>query len=247
MNDIEKRSYDYWSERAPEFSDLRMQDYNSSIKTAFKKELRQQWGEGKQRRVLDMGCGAGFFSMILRELEFDVYAVDFSEKMLEEANCNAVQHELKDIHFIQMNVEKLLFDSAFFDFVISRNVTWILNKPDDFYKEMVRVLKPGGKFINIDANYGQVFKTATEMGERPTHPTQSLEQLLERNAITNDLYISTVNRPLWDIEQLMKLDIKKYSVVLDIEKALHIEKENGPYSGVSNNSKAEIFMISGEK
>ena len=45
-----------------------------------------------------------------------------------------------------------------FDVVISRNLTWNLKDPKRAYEEWCRVLKPGGKLLNFDANwYGYLY------------------------------------------------------------------------------------------
>ena len=40
-----------------------------------------------------------------------------------------------------MDVQELTFDDESFDFVITRNVTWNLEKPKQAYQEIYRVLK----------------------------------------------------------------------------------------------------------
>ncbi|MBO4352200.1 MAG: winged helix-turn-helix domain-containing protein, partial [Eggerthellaceae bacterium] len=92
-----------------------------------------------------------------------------------------------------------------FDFIVSRNVTWTLEDVDAVYAEVWRVLKDGGVFLNLDANYGRCFNEADSRGEVPTHPTQTLEQLRTRNDIAHDLAITLVDRPQWDIDQFWRL------------------------------------------
>ena len=74
-------------------------------------------------RVLDVGTGPGFFAIILAELGYQVTAVDYTASMLEEARHNAGALA-KHIHFQQMNAEKLAFQTASFDVLVTRNVTW---------------------------------------------------------------------------------------------------------------------------
>lgn len=103
-------------------------------------------------KVLDLGCGPGFFSVLLVKQNCQVTAIDYSEKMLEEARNNANKNDV-NIDFKRMDVQNLQFDNETFDFIITRNVTWNLEKPIQAYKEMFRVLKKQGHLINIDGNH----------------------------------------------------------------------------------------------
>lgn len=103
-------------------------------------------------KVLDLGCGPGFFSVLLAKQNCQVTAIDYSEKMLEEARNNAKNNDV-NIDFRRMDVQNLQFDNETFDFIITRNVTWNLEKPIQAYKEMFRVLKKQGHLINIDGNH----------------------------------------------------------------------------------------------
>lgn len=45
--------------------------------------------EKEELKVLDVGCGPGFFPIILAEAGYNVTAVDYTEEMLEKARENA--------------------------------------------------------------------------------------------------------------------------------------------------------------
>ncbi len=118
-NDISQLSHAYWSDRAEEFSALRMEDYESPLYPALRTFIAEYLpgGEGPfvtsaeavpgspdtvsnnpqksansptRPRAVDAGCGAGFFSLMLAELGCHVTGIDFSEAMLEQATKNAV-------------------------------------------------------------------------------------------------------------------------------------------------------------
>ena len=79
--------------------------------------------------VLDDGCGAGFFTTLLASMGFQVTAVDYSTKMLEEVRRNLETEGLKaELH--QMDVQSLEFADNSFDAVVSRNVFWNLEHAD---------------------------------------------------------------------------------------------------------------------
>ena len=47
----------------------------------------------------------------------------------------------------------IAFADETFDAVVSRNLTWNLEDPEQAYKEWMRVLKKGGILLNYDANW----------------------------------------------------------------------------------------------
>lgn len=251
--DVGEMSHGYWSKRAEEFSRLRMKDYDSPMREAFfyflKENLPSGRGMGRNQgiRALDIGCGAGFFSLFLDKLGCQVTAVDFSEEMLEQARINAREKGCGDIRFLQMDAQNLEFEDGVFDFIVTRNVTWILPDTKKAYSEMLRVLKPGGRLINMDANYGQVFNAADARGEQPSHPTQSQEQLRLRNRIASGLDITKAARPQWDIMNLWEDGISSIRCIRDVEEYLGIKEWNQNYTRASAGSKAVMFAVIADK
>ena len=93
-------------------------------------------------RVLDVGCGPGSVLMQLAR-GFDVtgIGVDASPKMIDVA-----RREASGIDFHVARAERLPFDDAAFDAVVSRLVIHHLDRPRAF-AEMHRVLRPGGRVV----------------------------------------------------------------------------------------------------
>lgn len=103
-----------------------------------------------------MGVAAGFFTTLLASMGFQVTAVDYSTKMLEEVRRNLETEGLKaELH--QMDVQSLEFADNSFDAVVSRNVFWNLEHADKAYEEAYRVLKKDGILILEDGNYYRRF------------------------------------------------------------------------------------------
>lgn len=253
LEKLGKMSQAYWSRRAEEFSQLRMQDYDSPMREAFYCFLKahlpwkgREEGE-KPIRALDLGCGAGFFSLILHELGCQVTAVDFSEEMLERAGRNAEERGFEGIRFLPMDAQALKFVDEAFDLVITRNVTWILPDAKKAYGEMLRVLRPGGRLINLDANYGKVFNEADGKGEMPDHPTQSQEQLKMRNRIVRNLDITRAVRPEWDMVEMWGMGVSTVKCIRDVEEYLGIGKWNRHYTTAGDSRRAVMFGLIADK
>lgn len=231
MESVERTelSHGYWSGRAQEYSDLHERELASDRGGAFAELVRRlvegardrlaEQGSGRERgagacastagapmvRALDLGCGSGLLSILTAQAGAVVTGVDFSEEMVARAKVNAERHGVGDrVTFRPADVHKLPFEDEAFDLVVTRNVTWVLDDVERVYAEALRVLRPGGSFVNIDAAYGQAFAAAEARGEEPSHPTQTADQLRTRNAIVADLPISHVERPAWDIAALKR-------------------------------------------
>lgn len=95
-------------------------------------------------RVLDIGCGSGFFSKELTE-NAEVYGVDISAGMLRHAGQ-------KKIHAFQAGAEKLPFFDASFDVVMCVGVLHCIADPEPVLKEAFRVLKKDGVALFISTN-----------------------------------------------------------------------------------------------
>lgn len=248
MEVSQERINRYWSGRADEFSGLRMDDYHGVMRKNYTDILREFLPRISEGHALDLGTGAGFFSFILSELEWTVTAIDYSSEMLCNARRNAERLGFPGITFLKMDAHNLALAAESFDAIVTRNVTWTLPDPQKAYAEMVRVLKPGGVIINFDANYGQAFRCAEQRGETPMHPTQTPEQLQERNTIATSLYIGEKNRPFWDIEVLFKQGIRHFQLDLEIDKRIctgsTLEKV---YSGISKKDLEHFFLLYAQK
>lgn len=103
---------------------------------------------------LDVCCGTGMLTMEQARAAGSagrITGLDFSENMIEVARQNIRDFEFKEIiQFIQGDAMRLPFENDVFD---CATVGWGLRNVPDIFKavrEMVRVVKPGGKVISLD-------------------------------------------------------------------------------------------------
>lgn len=101
-------------------------------------------GVGAGKQVLDIGSGPGHVAAALSLTGAQVTGVDFAEQMVEVA-----QNRYPEIAFQQANAEQLPFENDSFDAVVSNFVVHHLARPDVVFREVCRVLKPGGCFAFI--------------------------------------------------------------------------------------------------
>ncbi len=100
--------------------------------------------------VLDVGCGNGRDVARLMELvgpTGEVWGVDNSAVMINEAKA-AYPRAL----FVEGDVNRLPFKDNFFDAVRAERVLMHLDDPFHAFAEMLRVTKPGGMVLSMDAD-----------------------------------------------------------------------------------------------
>ena len=81
----------YWNTRADGYSKSVMEEMEDAQKegTYWKILLDTYLPKGDNPKVLDLGCGPGFFTMLLGQKDCQMTAFDYSDKMLAQAKQNA--------------------------------------------------------------------------------------------------------------------------------------------------------------
>ena len=98
--------------------------------------------------ALELGAGTGFFSLNLKQAGIldEVHVTDLSPGMVEAAKANAeklgftVQGRVAD-------AERIPYDDNTFDLVVGHAVIHHIPDVEAAFREVLRVLKPGGRFV----------------------------------------------------------------------------------------------------
>lgn len=98
---------------------------------------------GRRPRVLDLGAGTGSMSQLLSAAGYDVEACDLEPDLFQ---CPGVRCCRADL------AEPLPYDDATFDGVVSIEVLEHLDGHERLFREVRRVLKPGGVFLFTTPN-----------------------------------------------------------------------------------------------
>jgi len=141
---------------------------------------------------------------------FEVTAVDLSPQMVEYAKIVSEELHLS-VDYHVMDAQALEFEDNTFDLVFTRLMTWTIPDLEKCYQEMKRVLKPGGKLINMDADFG---KTVFSTDRHDECPSGAIEEV---NAIKSALAISQHTRPAKDLEILHEIDFGSIRVDMDAQ------------------------------
>ena len=101
----------------------------------------------------------------------EVIGLDIATNLLEQARKRAADEKLK-IEFVEGDAEKLPYEAARFDVVLSMFGAMFAPRPDVVASELVRVCRPGGLIAmgnwTPDGFVGQMFKiTADTRRPRP--------------------------------------------------------------------------------
>ena len=244
----------YWGTRAEGYSEVNEKELAGSQREAWLHVLEEQFPEKEEMKILDIGTGPGFFPMILSEAGYTVTAVDYTEEMLEKAKENLgkyTKYGLERVTLQRMDAQNLEFADETFDVVISRNLTWNLEKPEQAYQEWMRVLKPGGVLLNFDANwYGYLYdeekKEAYEADRKKVEEQQLDDHYLctdidRMENIARQVPLSAMERPTWDTKVLESLGVCSIQTDSEIWKRVWSEEERLNYASTP------MFLVRAEK
>lgn len=205
----------YWDRRAQGYAlqvDAESRDNLEALYLPWFKDL------AADARVLDVGCGPGFFSVLLAQAGFAVTAMDASLGMLEKARERARAHAAL-IETVLGDAQSLPFADASFDCVCSRNLVWNLSEPETAYREWLRVLKPSGTLLIFDGNhYRYLFDERYARVHRAWEETSNHQMLgvdsTPIDTIAQTLPLGKVMRPAWDEQTLRAMGAAVSGTVL---------------------------------
>lgn len=118
---------------------------------AVTKELVQEL-DFTNLKVLDVGCGLGGPArMLADEFNCTVSGIDMSHDFIDAANkLSALVKTNGFTEFVQGDALDLPYSDNSFDVVWTQHVQMNIEDKAKFYREIDRVLKPGGSFIYYD-------------------------------------------------------------------------------------------------
>ncbi len=155
-------------------------------------------GKIKPCKVIDVGCGEGFYSIYLASKGFDVTGIDISEKAINYAKENARKAGF-DIKFIAMDLNDLSKLKEKFDFVLEWAILHCVpfEKRKNYVENVSNLLNKGAKYLSTcfnvqDAKFGKI-------GERTRIIPENARALMGE-----EMYFSSLD----EIRELFESDFK---------------------------------------
>jgi ubiquinone/menaquinone biosynthesis C-methylase UbiE len=119
--------------------------------------------------LLDLPCGGGALLPLLERAGFhgSVVEVDLASAMIERARAAAGQVTGFGVQVVQGDATSLPLEDSSIDAVVSINGLHVLDEPDAALREMVRVLRTGGRALVVTiATTGSVRNRALRLVAR---------------------------------------------------------------------------------
>ena len=120
--------------------------------------------------VIDLGSGAGNDCFVARHetgAEGKVIGIDFTPEMIQKARVNADRLGYNNVEFREGDIENMPVGAEIADVVVSNCVLNLLPSKENVFREIFRVLKPGGHFsisdIVLEGSLPEKISRAAEM------------------------------------------------------------------------------------
>jgi SAM-dependent methyltransferase len=172
---MEKKDLDHWSQRAIEVED----DKKVNIPDSFQQDLEYEQIYkflDKSMTVLEVGCGNGYITNIMRDMVKHIDGIDISGKMIERAKIKFGEKNNSFIHDDIVNPESI-FENQY-DTVLCVRVIINLGTLANQLKalgNMRKLLRPGGTLILVDGfldGFEQMSELREQLGISPIYPSK---------------------------------------------------------------------------
>lgn len=185
------------------------EDVDLIIKTVIRRYARMKDFLPKKQplKLLDVGCAYGYYLDIARLYGWDVLGVEINPAAVKDCE------QVSKLSVIQKPLTKANFPDAHFDVVTAWDLVEHVQDPNQLFKEISRILKPGGSFAlatpDVDSFPSKLMgnrwmgykskehiyffskKTLTDYCER--HGMKVMESYYVGKYISRDLFINRVN------------------------------------------------------
>ena len=159
---MKERREEYWSKFSQTYDENQAYVVGEDLLKAMTATLDELSDLGK---VVEFGCGTGYFTQTIVQKATHVVATDLSDDLLEMAKTR-----FKDNPKITTQKENCMhtsFPAKRFDSVFMANVIHVIGDPLKVLQESHRILKDGGKLVIVSfTNAGMTWLETIKLGFR---------------------------------------------------------------------------------
>ncbi|MCK4973211.1 MAG: class I SAM-dependent methyltransferase, partial [Candidatus Heimdallarchaeota archaeon] len=157
-------------------------------------------------KVLDAGCGNGYFARKLAKKGANVYGVDFSERFIEYCKKREEEEQLGCKYSQASLTDLTMFENDFFDLIISNIVLVDVQDYQRAFLEINRVLKKDGRFIwsNSHPTFGRLGAMDFRLPFDPSRNEEKLYKIIDRYFDSGATLVSWGKfQPLWQFDRTL--------------------------------------------
>jgi DNA-binding transcriptional ArsR family regulator/SAM-dependent methyltransferase len=150
--------------------------------------------------VLDLGTGTGGLLPLLGRHLDRVVAVDGSHGMLARASERVRQTGARAVDLLRADVESIPVSDGSVDGVVANMILHHLPEPSRLFREMARVLRPGGRGVVVDFEAHDAAWLLTEEGHRwPGFEPDAVRDYCRRAGLTDPEFerVTTPKKGRW--------------------------------------------------
>ena len=140
---MSRRVKDYFEQVSSQWDTLRNSFYTDEVREAILNAVKV----GPLDTVLDAGAGTGYLTEAAAKRARSVIALDFSKSMTDQARGKITR---PNVEFKLGNVERIPLHDSSVDVVIGSMILHHCPRPHVAIRDMVRVMKPGGRIALSD-------------------------------------------------------------------------------------------------
>ena len=133
-------------------------------------------------KAADFGCGTGVLSVEIARWADQVYAIDQSRSVLQQAKARAEREGLTNVRFLRQDLHRLSLSDAMLDLVVISQSLHHVQEPRAVLGEAFRILKAGARLILLELMPHEERWVQDRLGHRhlgfePAHLEKTLDAL----------------------------------------------------------------------
>lgn len=169
------------AEVAEEYEDKRFSQGGRLIDRQEKEAVSTALGDLEGKKVLEIACGTGRFSVMLAARGADVIGLDISDAMLSQGREKARGAGLSEyVEFVRGDAARLPFPDDHFDAVLAMRFFHLIPNPDRYLEEIRRVTSEQLVFDTFNTpSTRSIYNWLLPMGSR-LYDDDDVHAMLER-------------------------------------------------------------------